>query len=308
MNKKNHYRARLQPVIQHLEQHYNQTLKLEDMAQKANISPYHFHRIFKAIMGEPLNQYVRRLKLEHAANQLFYQQHSVTEVAMDIGFSSSQALSKALNNYFGLSATQFKQCKDVTTFKALLKNSKIGHQLSNTKHGNDYGNTDNEYLNSIKALPMRIETLTEQALVALRVTGGYDVNDGRTEHAVQSLYQWAESQGIVRTDVTFIFIYLDNPQITPAHQCRTDVCITRPDNTTITTPFKAQTLPAGTYATKRITATNDTQFAQAWDSLIESIVESNWSLNNAPCFQHFHQYNRETQTADVSLYAAVSNG
>lgn len=57
-------------------------------------------------------------------------------------------------------------------------------------------------------------------LAFVRVTGEYGKN---YEPATQKLYQWASPRGLA--DNTCIFIYHDNPEITPAEKCRTDVCL-----------------------------------------------------------------------------------
>jgi AraC family transcriptional regulator len=66
-------------------------LSLEEIAGTANFSMFHFHRIFKAVVGETVAEFTRRLRLELAANRLLSNRHdSITAIAMDCGFSSSR--------------------------------------------------------------------------------------------------------------------------------------------------------------------------------------------------------------------------
>ena len=65
------YRERLRPVIRYLERHYREPLDLTALAERAALSPYHFHRIYKAVTGETPAATVRRLRLENIARQLF---------------------------------------------------------------------------------------------------------------------------------------------------------------------------------------------------------------------------------------------
>ncbi len=103
---KTDYHKRLLPVIRFLETNFDQPFNLEEVARMAYLSPYHFHRIFKAVVGETLNDYLRRLRMEKAANHLFYKKLSVVDVALSMGFSSSQAFAKAFKQHFGLTASQ----------------------------------------------------------------------------------------------------------------------------------------------------------------------------------------------------------
>ena len=66
------YRERINRVIFHVEAHLNEPLSLEGLAKVAFFSPHHFHRIFAAFTGEPLAAFIRRLRLERAAQHLLH--------------------------------------------------------------------------------------------------------------------------------------------------------------------------------------------------------------------------------------------
>ena len=57
------YTARINRVIDYIERHLDEPLRLDTLARVANFSPYHFHRIFAALMGETLNQFIHRVRL-----------------------------------------------------------------------------------------------------------------------------------------------------------------------------------------------------------------------------------------------------
>ena len=67
------YTARLNRVINYIDEHLDEPLSLQELAQVAAFSPFHFHRIFKALTGETLGAFVWRLRLERAANLLLWQ-------------------------------------------------------------------------------------------------------------------------------------------------------------------------------------------------------------------------------------------
>jgi len=133
---KTNYHQKLKPVIRYLEQNYNSQLNLEEVARLALLSPYHFHRVFKAVAGETLNEYLRRLRLQQAAQDLFYKKPAVIEVALEYGFSSSQNFAKAFRKHFNLSPTDIRNCTSIELFYEVIQDSKIGNKLS--KDGNDY--------------------------------------------------------------------------------------------------------------------------------------------------------------------------
>lgn len=61
---RNEYLQRIYKVQNYIELHINDSLSIEELADIAGFSKYHFHRIFKGIVDEPLSRYVNRLKLK----------------------------------------------------------------------------------------------------------------------------------------------------------------------------------------------------------------------------------------------------
>ncbi|WP_000845449.1 helix-turn-helix domain-containing protein, partial [Vibrio mimicus] len=173
---KTDYHQRIRPVLRYLETNFDQPLNLEEVALQAHLSPYHFHRIFKAVVGETLGDFMRRLKMEKSASVLFYHKRSITEVALDFGFSSSQAFAKAFKQHFGLTASQVRECQDIEAFSQLMRNSKIGHTLR--KNGNEpSGLLPYTHEKSTEwSKNMAIESFTPGGLAYVRVTGPYGQN------------------------------------------------------------------------------------------------------------------------------------
>ncbi|OLQ71159.1 AraC family transcriptional regulator [Photobacterium proteolyticum] len=290
------YLQRLTPVIRYLEQHYAESVNLQQVAAMANLSPHHFHRIFKAVTGETLANHIKRLKLQNAAQQLFFKKSSVTEVALDHGFSSSQSLAKAFRLYFGVTPTEIRNCTTLEEYSALLRNSKIGHTLRKSGHESSLSDDYSGGYQPQRSENMKTELFEERCLAYVRVTGPYGEN---YEPALGKLYQWAGAKGL--QDGQCIFIYHDNPEATPADKCRTDICLTVPEGTDGSQGIEVKKLPAGSYASIRETVTEQSQYGTFWESLMEQIVASGLEVEDRPCFELYHSYNPETRVADVSF-------
>lgn len=301
----NRYALRLKPVTRHIEKHYKQALDLNGLAQLACLSPYHFHRVFKAVCGETPADMVRRLRLQAAANELFYGRSSVVEVALEYRFSSSQALAKAFKKHFGISPSDIQKCSTVPELNRLLENSKIGHALR--KFGHDYAGrlfyddgvnqTDN-----IRRTAMKIDTFPKTAVAYVRVTGPY--GEGY-DKACETLFRWAGPEGLAGGDT--LFIYHDNPEMVPEEQCRTDVCLVVPEGTQPPSAagIEFQYVPAGRYATMRKMITDYKDFAPAWDELMSQVVESEFELEDRPCFEYYHAADPSKPEFDTTFFTAV---
>ena len=93
------YQQRINIVLRHIEQNLDSRTDLDELARIACFSPYHFHRIFSAMVGESVAAYLRRLLLERAAIQLEYSMEPVTQIALCAGYESVDAFSRAFRSH-----------------------------------------------------------------------------------------------------------------------------------------------------------------------------------------------------------------
>ena len=82
------YKSRINRVIDYIDQNIDKSLTLDELAQVANFSKFHFNRIFHSFIGEALFQFIQRLRIEKAAYLLLTNpRNSITEIAYQCGFS-----------------------------------------------------------------------------------------------------------------------------------------------------------------------------------------------------------------------------
>lgn len=101
--------ASIENVMRYIRIHIGEPLDRERLADIAGFSVPHFHRIFRAHVGESAIGYVRRLRLERAARKLRMGAVDITEVALAAGYDTHAAFSKAFKQQFGLSPSEFRQ-------------------------------------------------------------------------------------------------------------------------------------------------------------------------------------------------------
>lgn len=95
-------------AIIYIQNNIEENIDLSDIAKEAGYSLYHFHRIFKKVIGESLKSYIRRIRLENAAFSLQIQNKSIIDIALDSGFYTPETFSKAFNKYFGKLPSKYK--------------------------------------------------------------------------------------------------------------------------------------------------------------------------------------------------------
>ena len=102
-------------------------LRLNALASRVGVSPFHFHRMFSAMVGEPPASYVRRLRLERAALQLKYSRRPVTDIAFQAGYQTHEAFTRAFKSTFGVPPRQFRarECRVAPAIDIELRIARI---------------------------------------------------------------------------------------------------------------------------------------------------------------------------------------
>ncbi len=105
-----HLRKRFTHALTLMHERLDEHLSWEQVATQSAISPYHFHRQFTDLFNETPGHYLGRLRLQWAVNLLIGDSPwTITDIAQHCGFSSSQALGKALKRELGATAKQIRK-------------------------------------------------------------------------------------------------------------------------------------------------------------------------------------------------------
>ena len=269
------YVGRINRAIDYVRENIAGDLRLKTVARVASFSPYHFHRVFKSVVGETLNDYVRRLRAQRAAAQLIHNPAmTITEIGVTCGYSSSSAFAREFRQRFGASATEFR----------------AGGQDSLVRFRQHLEATGVEFVNPAKMrsirtdMVFRVEVREEPKRHAayIRHVGSYR----EIEKTFGQLMRWAGPRKLLRfPDTQILTIYHDNPDVTPIDKLRTDVCVTVPRSTKVKRNISLMDLPGGTYAVAYVEI-DDTQFGEAWDRLFTDwLPESGYQPDDRPCYE-----------------------
>ena len=107
------YQARMQRVLDYIDQHLDGDLDLETVSQIAAFSKFHFHRQFSATFALSVHRYVQLARMKRASAGLASKDGpSVTEIALDAGYESPDAFARAFRQRFGQSPSSFRKSPD----------------------------------------------------------------------------------------------------------------------------------------------------------------------------------------------------
>jgi AraC family transcriptional regulator len=209
------YVERVNCAIDHILSHLGEPLRLEDLSRAATLSPFHFHRVFQAMMGVTPAEFVKRLRLEKA---LFMMSHarrsSLTTIALDCGFSSSSDFSRCFRQRYGAPPSKF----DVKAWR-----ESHGAELEAMV----YGSAKRLHLDRLPAehnpdgFKVSIRDLPARTVAFIRVQDPY--RGGGVVGAVERLVKWAERHSLA--DGQWLGYQWDNPEIVPLEDCQYHVAV-----------------------------------------------------------------------------------
>jgi AraC family transcriptional regulator len=233
------YRRRLLAVLIHIQRHLDGELSLEELAEVANFSPFHFHRIFHGLVGESVKEHVRRLRLERAAHQLRHTGQSVTEIALAAGYQTLESFTRVFQKMFQQTPSAFRVARRVAA---------IGPAPARVHFVAEGTLTDFQpalpVQRAVPALEVRFQRLPEMRVAFARHVGAYD----ETDEAVERLLRWAGPRGLLTESATLFGIAYDDPEVTPPEKLRYDAALEVPETVLPTGDVGIQLLPSRNYA------------------------------------------------------------
>lgn len=212
------YQKCVNAVVDYINLHLGEEIDLKSLARISHFSPFYFHRIMKAFLGEPIGTFIvrTRLKQRHA----YYVIHQLPYPILPIGswIASPSVFFKIFKQMYGISPTEYRNNKNYVIMKpAIIK-------------------PDLELKKEIRELPQR-------NVIYIRLFGDYKLNDyaGTWMH----LIQFVKEQNLPMGDPSPLCIYHDDPKVTPTDKLRTDVCMLLPSNARPKGNVGFKQLPAG---------------------------------------------------------------
>jgi AraC family transcriptional regulator len=98
-----------QESINYIEQNLADELDIKDIADKAALSPFYYQRIFGALCGMTVGEYIRARRMTLAAQELFGSDTKVIDVALKYGYDSPDSFAKAFQRFHGITPSQARE-------------------------------------------------------------------------------------------------------------------------------------------------------------------------------------------------------
>jgi AraC family transcriptional regulator len=299
------YERRMHRVLEHIDRELDQPLDLATLAEVAHFSPFHFHRLFAAWMGETLGDYLRRRRVELAAMRLLSQPRlTVLNAALSVGFGSGEAFSHAFKSRFGCSPSSLRN--QHARERRGKRNSDQVHSNRDQvifHHDLQHGVSRNPQLE----VPMKV-TLVDRVpapVAYLRHTGPY--GEPLARFWQETVYPWL-AQNALLGQARYGLSH-DDPSITESRLCRYDAGVEVPPQFTLPGNALTTIVPGGRYAVLHFEGTVD-EIGDVWNRLLRDwLPSSGFQLDARPCFEYYptqSKYDPRTGVFDCDICIPVA--
>lgn len=179
----------------YIDKDFKKNVKIDTIEKKVFYSYKNINRIFRKLHPETVGKYIKRVRLEKAAEYLKYSDHKVSDIAIDTGFSDVAAFSKSFKKRFKCSPLDYRQNVQI-------------EKESNLKNG----------------LPFEVETLPEFELLYLEHLGDIE-NIVAIEKTWNILIKYCKRHKLISKKTIFFSEILDDNEITDSSNCRTNIAV-----------------------------------------------------------------------------------
>ncbi len=274
------YIKRINTILLFIDENLDSELSLEKVANVGFYSPFHFHRIFKAITHETLNSYITRKRIEKTASLLLHQKNvSITELSLQYGFNSNSSFTRTFKKFYGISPSDFR--------KSTPKYSKIGQAESKNRQvkalSDEYICNITNLINWIKMnTKIEIKEMPKLDLAYITQIGHQGLGD-----AYGKLMKWAIPKGLLKEDSKMLTIYHDSFKITDPDKVRMSACLILKEKTEVSGEIGLTTIEKGKCIVGHFEI-GIHEFEKSWTGLFIWMNENGYKKADRNPFEIYH--------------------
>lgn len=276
------YIKRINKVLTYIDENLHNELSLQTIANVAHYSPFHLHRLFKAITNETLNTYITRKRIEKTAMMLIHNnEYSIAEIATKYGFINDSTFSRTFKKLYGQSPSAFRK-------------SNLGNFSKISKENSNNGKTNfitEEYLCNIINLnnwikmnaKIEITEMPKMNLAYVTHIGVYGI-----ENAFQRIIKWAIPKGILAQNNTHVCrVFHDSFKVTDADKVRMSIGILTNEELTVDNEIGLTTIEKGKFIIGQFII-EPKDFEKSWASLFIWMNEHGYKKAERYPFEIYH--------------------
>lgn len=252
-------------ALVYVQNHYESNITAEDLAEASGYSIFHFHRIFKEIIGENVNDYIKNTRLEKASNLLLYNKHkTIEQISKDSGFSTATGFSASFKKKFKLTPKQWRE--------GAYKGNTFDCDISMIEVNNSFKISEPTIINN-NTIP----------IMYLRV---YGYNDDITS-IWNHMNEWCERIGIFNEPHRYIGLFHNHPSFSPYNTARYLACIETNESRNKNGKVGKCVIRKGKFAQFNFTCKHDELYKLMHLAYINWLSNSEYEVRNFPAYVEY---------------------
>jgi AraC family transcriptional regulator len=277
------YLQRINHVLDYMDAHLAESLNMNTLADIACFSPFHFNRIFSALIQETPNNYLRRMRIEKAAWMLVYSQElSITEISELCGFRSMPVFCRTFRGLMQLSPGEYRKVHKDYTSKIRQMHSSF-HQLDSKVTPYFCGVQSLNIWRTDMKTKIELLNMPEMHVIYCRHIGDFN----QIWRAYEKLLKWAGPRGLVQNTTKTITVYHDDPSITQVEKVRQSAGIVVDKNAKPEGEFGKLVVAAQKCVVGHFELL-PTDFEIAWNSVCLWLTESGYQPTDGLPYELYH--------------------
>lgn len=183
----------------YIREHLDREIDIRTLAELSAFSPFHFHRIMRAYLGEPIGAFIVRTRVETAAKLLRYTDLSVSDIAYRVGYDTPSSLTKSFCKLFGISPKEYRLTKSYQIMTTHEPKTEV--QLG------------------------RAKVVEQEPKTVLYISAIGDYKNVNYSGMYMRMWEEIKRQGLFSAGIEHLALYHNNPEITSEENLKCDVCI-----------------------------------------------------------------------------------
>lgn len=275
---KQEYLKKLNKVVEYINTNLSEKITISELSKLSNISPFHFHRIMKSLLGEPIGNYITRTKVERASVLIRYTNMEFQDIAYQLGYENPSSLNRIFKKYYKISPTEYRNNLSIKLNKSAEE--KI----------------------SITLPEPEIITLSEKNIIYFHTKGAYEKDNINT--AWNKLIKYAERINLFYSETEYYGISYDDPSVTAPEMCRYEACITIKNSFSQKGEFGVKTIKGGKFAVFKYIGPYE-NWGAAYDYIFDNwLLKSNYYLRNIPIMEKYINQNDDS-ILNIEIYLPI---
>jgi len=269
------YLQKLNTVVEYINSNLDKKISISELAEISNLSQFHFHRIMKGLLGEPIGNFITRTRVETAALLIRYTNLEVQEIANNVGYDKPSSLNKIFRQYYNISPTEYRANNSISVTKHVIK---------------DF---------SIELEPPRILKISDTQVIYINITGEY--GNENYEYAWREIRDFILENELLNSGGESFGISYDDPKITEKENCRYDACVKIDQSVKPKGKIGVKKILGGKFAVFSYQGSYD-NWGEVYDIIYDKwLVDSDYELRNVPVMEKYLNGSVQSASKELSL-------